>query len=623
MAAAAAPSSSSSPCDPNNTAALPSAGRIAASLLRDSSAPPDVVDGAELLPWGLVMAAPGKTPLYTAAPRTKFFEFVREFYARSANGHTSVSAVVGVCNPTAAGQLRTNLDQLSSLRDNPALSALNRTANPDWMSALADLKGRFRPPRGAPRPANLVFGWHGANAAVAESICRDGLQPLRSTDGGFFTGESYLAMESHYALRYAVPPTAAGDQALLLCVACVGMAHMVTVSDDYDHPRHQGYSKFYATTSEPATKIPQRFDAMYVPTKPYGRVSPKTGAPVPHDVDCQACPNGEATGHELCLPWRQIAPIAIVYVRRGTPTAGPLPPPLSPGEAAKVALRTLYGRPHSKYGLMDTVFLEGHRDRLTFATMYGRVKAALPKPPSATSHGVGGSGATPLPADDGEAAVSAMRRMDSDTIASVFDDPEFGGRRTALIEGRAGVGKTTLSRSLVVGQVAPNRLTLLVELPAVSRSLSQQPLMQPLGNARIREIFSTLVEVALTDRVAFIVAAADRASYEAAKKAVLDLRLPVLWLFDGLDEVLQDDRMAPVLEGFVSSTSTALWAVLGRADDRVLVLSREERDSRRCPFPPGTYTSVLLLPWSADEVRRYVQCVAASLGCDALAATRM
>ena len=131
------------------------------------------------------------------------------------------------------------------------------------------------------------------------------------------------------------------------------------------------------------------------------------------------------------------------------------------------------------------------------------------------------------------------------------------------------------------------------------------------------------LEVALTDRVTFTVAAGDRASYDAAKEAVLDLRLPVLWLFDGLDEVAQDDRMAPVLESFISSTSKALSAALGRTDDRVVVLSREERDSRRCPFPPGTYTSVLLLPWSADEVRRYVQCVAASLGCDALAATRM
>ena len=135
-----------------------------------------------------------------------------------------------------------------------------------------------------------------------ESLCTDGLHALRKTDGGFFGGESYLALEgsytkfktktqntihTRYAASYAMKfslyhaPTADTKEfCMLLCAVAIGSAYVVTLADDYSSPSssssssseqqqqqqqqrrddpYEGFSRFASHRPETAIALPARY----------------------------------------------------------------------------------------------------------------------------------------------------------------------------------------------------------------------------------------------------------------------------------------------------------------------------------------------------------------------------
>jgi hypothetical protein len=195
-------------------------------------------------------------------------------------------------------------------------------------SGLERLKEAFvDPPRnakGSPHFARFLLGWHGADANVLPTMIETGPRSMRTTDAGFFGVGTYFALEASYASRYAVMGgvTPNGEYGIVLYAISVSQTHVVTVDNDYDgdsaqRPPHlRGFSKFYSGDPRHSIALSPMCDSHFVPVKKYGYVHPKTGVPVPLDLDYQAVAehSGQAEAHELVIGTQfRCIPLAVVY----------------------------------------------------------------------------------------------------------------------------------------------------------------------------------------------------------------------------------------------------------------------------------------------------------------------
>jgi hypothetical protein len=161
--------------------------------------------------------------------------------------------------------------------------------------------------------ANIIFAWHGCPAEHLQNVLRDGPRALRFTDGGYFSTGSYTAFELDYASRYALlKPAANGDCTVILFAVFLSSAYIVTHRDyhpdDPSTPLHlRGVSRFYSPDPQHAVALMPRYNAHFIPVKYFGKVHPVTGKPLIVDVDFQAAPEQDATGHELVLQVNSIA----------------------------------------------------------------------------------------------------------------------------------------------------------------------------------------------------------------------------------------------------------------------------------------------------------------------------
>ncbi len=119
-------------------------------------------------------------------------------------------------------------------------------------------------PPGLCHHAKVTLAWCGKSANIVENVCRDGPRAFRTTDPGYFGGESYFAVECAYASRYASPKTAGGEYPVILFACCVSpLPYVITRKDNHDVPRCEvkGYSQFYAKEKEGSKSLMPRYNA--------------------------------------------------------------------------------------------------------------------------------------------------------------------------------------------------------------------------------------------------------------------------------------------------------------------------------------------------------------------------
>jgi hypothetical protein len=222
-----------------------------------------------------------------------------------------------------------HLSENATRAQNPFL----RVANPPdaaTAAGLRRLKAAFADPAvdpaGGDAFARLVLCWHGSKAANLLKICECGPRSLRTTDAGFYGTGSYFALEGQYASRYSQlgGANAAGEFGMILYAVSVAQTHVVTVAGDYRDaseedaisPLLHGFSRFYSGDAKHAVALAPKCDSHFIPVKYYGYTHPRTGGPVPSDVDFQAVSedSGQAEGHELVIGSHyRCTPLALVY----------------------------------------------------------------------------------------------------------------------------------------------------------------------------------------------------------------------------------------------------------------------------------------------------------------------
>jgi serine/threonine protein kinase/Leucine-rich repeat (LRR) protein len=172
--------------------------------------------------------------------------------------------------------------------------------------------------------SRIVFAWHGTHETNIDAVCRDGLRPLQSTDGGFFGIGVYLAMEAEYARQYARATSDQHPATLILYACSVSQVYPVTVEADYrtateDLGRDDfGMSRFYGKP------IKAKFDAHFIPVRDCGKCHPWDGTTSTiqgYFLDYQAATEDHAnpalhpTAHELVLSsGLRCTPVALVEV---------------------------------------------------------------------------------------------------------------------------------------------------------------------------------------------------------------------------------------------------------------------------------------------------------------------
>jgi len=172
----------------------------------------------------------------------------------------------------------------------------------DWHAGLSKLRESFLD-LGHTTRANFVLSWHGSNFANRYSIAQGGLEPFRTTDGGYFAAGSYTSLNAAYASEYSEysAPGPTGEYAVLLVATCVGCAYVITRGEDYPNPLdYSSVSKFYSSDPELSKAILPKYDTHFIPVK--------------DAYDNQACSAGEATAFEIVSrETSQCCPIAICY----------------------------------------------------------------------------------------------------------------------------------------------------------------------------------------------------------------------------------------------------------------------------------------------------------------------
>ena len=256
-----------------------------------------------------------------------------------------------------------------------------------------------------------------------------------------------------------------------------------------------------------------------------------------------------------------------------------------------------------KYKEMQTVFLPGD---IGFGELYGTVTA------------VHLADAAMMAAQGDAAAISSVRKYAADDIASkIFAAGALGtGVRTALLEGRAGIGKSTMARMVARQQGFPGGLTLLVDLPRL-RDYVCDPAVTEFNSADktepqlwLRALIIAAVRGVKGDPLGSLRPLPSEIERQLLGAAMDPCGPAILWIFDGLDEVAacQHPVVVGILRYYVSSSRSSTGPGFPRPQDRVLVLSREDRGGKSdvVSFRTGA-VSLIVNPWCADDVHRYVE----------------
>lgn len=260
-------------------------GRIVASLEWEEAGPP-VLDCKVARPVG-----------------TELNNFVNELWGRTASRNRRLHHIEVLRLPHKEDCVRSYFRQVEAGRGvgGGPLNPENFTT-PDFQSGLAKLL-EHRQTTG--RMASYVLSWHGTTFDLRYTVASGGLQPLRSTDGGYFGGGSYTTLNANYAAEYSElkPPGPGVEYAVLLVATCVGCAYVITRGRDYsDQTSPEAVSNFYGSTPDDTKYIKSGYDTHFVPVK------------TPHN---QACPTEQATSFEVVSRETvQCCPIAICYYKK-------------------------------------------------------------------------------------------------------------------------------------------------------------------------------------------------------------------------------------------------------------------------------------------------------------------
>ncbi|CUG32603.1 receptor-type protein kinase, putative [Bodo saltans] len=191
--------------------------------------------------------------------------------------------------------------------------------------------------------------------------------------------------------------------------------------------------------------------------------------------------------------------------------------------------------------------------------------------------------------------------MESTEVIAVMDSEKS---RFLLVEGRAGIGKTTWAIHLAQLQNYANGIVMFLRLselaayfegkPKGCRSLSLRELMYVSLGADDMQIASVTERIKLVNRAYFF-------ARGSGKK--------IVWLVDGLDEVLTNRN--PHLETVLNALNAAAAASSERpsmlglfgANDVIVVTSREERGG----VLPSAQFVATINPWTIDEAVGYVR----------------
>ena len=106
---------------------------------------------------------------------------------------------VAICWEMEAGRALTNW---------PPLNAHVKRAQdtPDFCAGLKKLQSVALPKGGAlddSKELMVLHTFHGHNCKFSYNLAAEGIQPLRTTDGGYFGSGPYTTLEAEYACRYS------------------------------------------------------------------------------------------------------------------------------------------------------------------------------------------------------------------------------------------------------------------------------------------------------------------------------------------------------------------------------------------------------------------------------------
>lgn len=174
---------------------------------------------------------------------------------------------------------------------------------------------------------NIVFMWHGTSQKICQTICENGIEDLRTVDGGYFGAGIYLTPQFDYAKSFSInhqppagsavksfdsgtPSTNNGMVSVVLCAAVVGLTYAITLEADCPnwtpgcHSPDARKSRFNSNLSEPRADkaILHGFDSHFVAVgHPDGQVENPLSA----------------IYHELVLRQNsQVLPIAIIQCKK-------------------------------------------------------------------------------------------------------------------------------------------------------------------------------------------------------------------------------------------------------------------------------------------------------------------
>eukprot|EP00931_Biecheleriopsis_adriatica_P022423 TRINITY_DN14416_c0_g5_i1.p1 TRINITY_DN14416_c0_g5~~TRINITY_DN14416_c0_g5_i1.p1 ORF type:complete len:433 (+),score=56.51 TRINITY_DN14416_c0_g5_i1:79-1377(+) len=236
------------------------------------------------------------------------FDLIEQEWAKTSRGFPLVR--IELVMTEAAASLRSMAWQLGMARQEPGPFNIDNFVDADFQAGLQKLKRSFITGKSpdAPERANFLFTWHGTSHSVRHKVAAFGIRSLRTTDGGFFGGGSYSALEAWYAAKYTRPDPSSGERVALLLFTAVGLAYVVTRGRDYTGqagPNYPGFSDLFSNDARRAIAMLPGYDTQFIPVK-Y----------VNDRLDYQACPASEAEAHEVVSEnFTQCYPLAFVYFR--------------------------------------------------------------------------------------------------------------------------------------------------------------------------------------------------------------------------------------------------------------------------------------------------------------------
>ena len=164
-----------------------------------------------------------------------------------------------------------------------------------------------------PDLGSVILVWRGCGGRQEDIIAMSqGPKLWADQDGGFFGDGHYTAFEATYAAERAredrrIQSNGNGDKAMILFAMAAARVRVITKSGDYT--RGAAHSDYYSRDPLHKTAMLATVDTYFVPVKP--EATGVSGA-----YEHQACPDGDATAHEVIAgDDAQLLPLGVVYYK--------------------------------------------------------------------------------------------------------------------------------------------------------------------------------------------------------------------------------------------------------------------------------------------------------------------